>query len=395
MKQLILIFLFSVITLFATDPTHFSFTTTNKLMTIKIASDTELTFGSGTLSNGDEIGVFTQDGVCVGAVVWEEAQVFFNVYGRTTNPPVDGLEEGESMVYVVWDESEDQEYDSVAVTHTDFLGNPINDEFDTSVPYKEIATFNAFKLEAPVLDSPINNSTGQNIDVTLGWNTVDNALSYNLLLSENSDMSNPIINETGITTTSYSIPNETLDSLTKYYWQVQAVRNDHLSIWSETWNFKTIGNSSDKIVSLTLSYRGYDNGTEHKKLAVLVELRTGTTLLTSDVEAMLSGIVDENGNVDLNFSDVADGDYWLLVRAGGFLPVCTPEKQSLSSDGITWDFTTSSSQSVLGTFAMQNVNGVWQIRPGDLDPDGAIGAFDINVLLPHLGKSVKSGIPSE
>ncbi len=392
MRQIIIIFLLSGFMLFATDPSHFEFTETNIEMSVKIAGDTELTFGNGTLSNGDEIGVFTQDGVCVGAVVWEEELVFFSVYGETATPPVDGLENGESMVYKVWDSSEDTEHDSVDVSHKDFMGNPINDEFDTSVPFKEISSFYAFKLDNPELTSPVNNATDQSLSTQLSWGAVDDALTYNVKLSANSDMSSPLVDVSEISSSSYSVPGGTLSNLTQYYWQVQAVRNDHVSGWSDIWTYTTT-EQQDKFVNLTLAYYGYKKSTGHEKMAVIVELRSGDNLMSSSVESEKSAILNSSGEVELNFYDVDDGDYWFVVRASGYMPVAIPEQQSLSVDGITWDFTTSSDQSVAGTNVLIYKDNLWQVRPGDFDASRSVGAFDINYLIPNIGVSASGQIP--
>jgi hypothetical protein len=392
MKKLILVFILSTLMVFATDPSHFTFTSTNKVMTLKIDGSTELTFGSGALDNGDEIGVFTQDGVCVGAVVWEEAQVFFSVYGETSTPPVDGLEEGESMVYKVWDSSEEMEHDSVDVTHSDFMGNPINDEFDTSVPFKEIATFFAFRLDTPVLSSPTNNATAQSLSTQLSWEAVDDALTYNVKLSANSDMSSPLVDASEISNSSYTVSGGTLSNLTQYYWQVQAVRGDHVSSWSDVWSYTTT-DQEDKFVNLTMAYNGYAKSTGHVIFPVMIELRSGDELMQSTVVTQRAALLNSDGEAELNLYDIDDGDYWLVVRGGGYMPIAIPQQQSLSADGITWDFTTSSSQSVAGTSVMIYSNGEWQIRPGDFDASRSVAAFDVNYLIPNLGNSAANQIP--
>jgi hypothetical protein len=137
---------------------HFTFTTTNKLMTLKVPEDADLLLDGVQISTGDEIGVFTQDYVCVGAVEWEGTQVFFNVYGATSTPPVDGLQEGEEMIYKFWDASANEEFEVSEVGHSDFMGGAINGEFDSSVPYK-------------VIDSLIAvSSFTQTLNFNTGWN---------------------------------------------------------------------------------------------------------------------------------------------------------------------------------------------------------------------------------
>ncbi len=149
----------------------------------------------------------------------------------------------------------------------------------------------------------------------------------------------------------------------------------------------------DKYVNITLSYKSLSKNGNHENIPVLVELRNGETLMSSNVIAELPGIVSNDGEVKVNFVDVEDGNYWILVRAGGFMPVCTPDKQYLTNEGINYDFTTSSDKSVLGESGMYNYNEMWHIRPGDFNGDGSIGAFDVNDLIPHIGVAVNSEIP--
>lgn len=149
-----------------------------------------------------------------------------------------------------------------------------------------------------------------------------------------------------------------------------------------------------KSVKIKINYIGYNSNVQHHKLPVLVELRSGDELTTSEIVSQKAGIVNEDGIVELDFSEVEDGDYWILVRAGGFLPVCSSQKQNLSADGIFYNFTSSSDKAILGTNAMREIDGKWQVRPGDLDGGASIGAFDINYLLPNLGKSLSSSYPT-
>lgn len=57
---------------------------------------------------------------------------------------------------------------------------------------------------------------------TFTWTTASGAATYNLKVSVNKDMSSPVINQTGITSASYTAT-APLTVNTKYYWTVQAV----------------------------------------------------------------------------------------------------------------------------------------------------------------------------
>ena len=57
---------------------------------------------------------------------------------------------------------------------------------------------------------------------TLTWTAANGAASYNLKVSVNKDLSSPVINQTGIAGTSYSV-GTALTTGQKYYWSVTAV----------------------------------------------------------------------------------------------------------------------------------------------------------------------------
>ena len=92
-------------------------------------------------------------------------------------------------------------------------------------------------LEAPVLISPINNSTGVDVvSITLDWAEVTDALEYTYEYSTDLNFVTDVITETisGTEKTILSfIPN------TQYYWRVKAINGTVESNWSEVWNFTT------------------------------------------------------------------------------------------------------------------------------------------------------------
>jgi hypothetical protein len=90
----------------------------------------------------------------------------------------------------------------------------------------------------PELFSPTDGATGIATNPTLSWKESSGADSYTIQISTNSDMSSPVVNQSGITGTSYSASG--LDNGTQYYWQVNATNAGGTSGWSSVWNFTTI-----------------------------------------------------------------------------------------------------------------------------------------------------------
>lgn len=72
--------------------------------------------GEGTPTEGDEIGVFTREGICAGAIVWSEWDewgVTLTAYGKDMNVPNDsmpGFVEGEEFAFKLWVKATEEEF---------------------------------------------------------------------------------------------------------------------------------------------------------------------------------------------------------------------------------------------------------------------------------------------
>jgi len=85
------------------------------------------------------------------------------------------------------------------------------------------------------------------------WTAVNDAdgdpVTYNIVVSLNSDCSSPFENVTGLSANYYDYPTElTLD--TTYYWRVRANDSSEYGQWSDIWNFTLIAYYS---INLTVS----------------------------------------------------------------------------------------------------------------------------------------------
>jgi len=94
----------------------------------------------------------------------------------------------------------------------------------------------------PTLISPIDNSTNILLPAALTWNASANATSYQLQVSLNPFFTTPIVDQVGITTTSFSSTGLLND--TKYYWRVNAMNAGGSSFWSTIWSFTTTPKTS-------------------------------------------------------------------------------------------------------------------------------------------------------
>ncbi|MEA3450296.1 MAG: T9SS type A sorting domain-containing protein, partial [Bacteroidota bacterium] len=93
-------------------------------------------------------------------------------------------------------------------------------------------------LSIPILISPVNGAVEQLTELTLDWNTVTNATSYEYQYSTDNTFSTYENGTTSNTETDIS----GLEYETVYFWRVYATDGTNISEWSEVWSFTTENN---------------------------------------------------------------------------------------------------------------------------------------------------------
>jgi len=95
------------------NPTHFIFTTTDENYSIVINA---ATLDGASLEAGDEIGVFTSNGLCVGASVYNDNLPIGLTAWADDNQTseIDGYISGDTMTFCIWDTSDNKEYTALA-----------------------------------------------------------------------------------------------------------------------------------------------------------------------------------------------------------------------------------------------------------------------------------------
>ncbi|RPI18213.1 MAG: T9SS C-terminal target domain-containing protein [Ignavibacteriae bacterium] len=92
----------------------------------------------------------------------------------------------------------------------------------------------------PLLVIPINNAQNVSLTPLLDWRDDISVINYQLQVSTDSLFTSPVVDNSTINVSQYTIPNNTLNNNTKYYWHVRTTNSLGTGNWSETWNFKTI-----------------------------------------------------------------------------------------------------------------------------------------------------------
>lgn len=104
----------------AQTPTFFTFTTgTGNNATVAVPASASPSIDGTPLDTGDEIGVFTPAGLCVGGVVWTVGQnAAITVWGdNDQTSTVDGIKAGEEMHYRIWRKAANSVHQQTSVTY--------------------------------------------------------------------------------------------------------------------------------------------------------------------------------------------------------------------------------------------------------------------------------------
>lgn len=98
--------------------------------------------------------------------------------------------------------------------------------------------------------APTNTATGVSLTPTYSWNPSAGAASYTLQVATNAGFAPTVVNQTGITTTSFT-PTTPLTASTAYFWKVLAVSTASVTATGAPWGFTTGSSTTTNSVTLT------------------------------------------------------------------------------------------------------------------------------------------------
>jgi hypothetical protein len=247
---------------------HFTFTanTGNNGTTI-ISRTINPKIGTNALTTGDEIGVFTPAGLCVGAVAWPAAgNISITVWGdNDQTPEVDGIAVNETINFRIWDTETNTEYSIM-----DFAWNsPFNGKYNVNF-FASLSKLNALLVpDPPVITNPLNNSVGNTTAGNLTWNAAIGATSYDYVLADNASYTTPILNGN---TVSLTVAYTGLTNGIKYYLKVRGKNAVGDGPFTESQFFTKLGqvtlvspadNAKARPINGTLSWNSVSNATSY------------------------------------------------------------------------------------------------------------------------------------
>jgi len=267
----------------------------------------------------------------------------------------------------------------------------INPETDwTSAYYFNTGTNNFDPISSPILIAPENGADGVPTSPTFQWTEVDDADYYNLQVSI-SPVFDPVLFDGTTSGTTHQLTD--LEYGGTYYWRAKAVSADSQSPYTVPWIFSVGGNITT--VEVTAPLQGYWENETHGYASAIVELWSGTTLETATFQYEAACSYGANGTLLAEFNNMMAGNYWIVIRAVGHVPVASASAIYIPNNMTTeYDFS-SGANKAYGTAATVLKNGIYVIRGGDLNGDGNVTASDLNnSFIPNFGQFNPGEVPS-
>lgn len=149
-------------------------------------------------------------------------------------------------------------------------------------------------------------------------------------------------------------------------------------------------------LNIKVFMQGYWNGTKHARTPVSVEIRSGTTPMTSTLTALQTGLLSSSGTISVAFSNISSGPYWIIVRHGGYLAIASGSAVSLSpGTTVDYDFTNAAAKAYANSTIVVSINGTqyYVLKAGDFNGDIAVNPYDFPHLLTGYSKTNAVSIP--
>jgi hypothetical protein len=287
----------------ASNTTHFTFKSqTGVSATVGLPLDANPNIDGVPLQPGDEIGVFSPAGLCVGGVVWNgERNVGITVWGNDFfTDEIDGMVGGEQILYRVWQQETGTEIEVVDVEY--LMGDGI---FQPNGIYRVSSLTAYMPPQVPVLRTPENNAIDLPTDVRFEWSEISTADTYRFQLGTTATFSNPLVDEESLQEASYTV-NQLLYSR-RYYWRVRAQNYGGLSEWSQVFTFTTLQLSDTLRVPLESNWNMISSYVEPDD----PEIKS----IFGNIQNSSLFVKDKTGNVYWPFVDIDEIDGWRVTEA--------------------------------------------------------------------------------
>lgn len=171
----------------------------------------------------------------------------------------------------------------------------------------------------------------------------------------------------GVTWSNYFVPG--------YAYSMSYVNDNNVYMFLTGNIFKS--NSSFTQINVSALLTGLWDGTSQKSAAVTIELRSGASLGSSLLYKRAAGLLNSDGLVAVNISDLTSGDYWIIVRASGYAPVASAQRVNIQSGAVVnYDFSRAITSAYQSTMLLANSNR-YTLKAGDFDATRRVNSTDL------------------
>jgi len=192
--------------------------------------------------------------------------------------------------------------------------------------FSEVRSFTT-GIDVPTLISPPDSAVNVSTNPTFEWASVNGAVSYTLQVSTFGSFINFIVNQPGITSTSYSVNG--LEEDKKLFWRVRGATANYEGMFSQVFRFTTGSTSSVNENNNLYTYnlgQNYPNPFNPTTIINYQLEKPGfVTISIYNVLGMeIAKLVNEEKsagsfNVEYHASDLSSGIYYYKIHAGNYI----------------------------------------------------------------------------
>jgi hypothetical protein len=317
-------FILSIAFISVSGQTHFTFTSqTGNNMTVIAQTSINPTINNQPLAKGDEIGVFTPAGLCVGARTWDSINnKAITVWGDiNVTPDTTGMFSGETLSYRIWDSSLALELPATATYDTLPPATARGTYVVNGISF--LATLFAPPMPQKILLVSPSNSITINVDsaifVWLKGTPLINR--YALEIATDSLMSSIFFTDSAVIDTTRTYKG--FSAGTSYWWRVRAHNGSGWGIYSDTFKLTVASTAAVLPESYSLNFYGVSNARSFISYALPAPSHVSIRLYTIQGKLVTSFIDSYQAagyhQIPANLTSLSKGFYFLSFNAGNHL----------------------------------------------------------------------------